>query len=56
MSTLRAYPRALPSGELEPNYNFVLLSLKPENHHWFDKADFKELIPRCEGRWIVFLG
>jgi hypothetical protein len=49
MSTLRAYPRALPSGELEPNYNFVLLSLKPENHHWFDKADFKELIPRCEG-------
>ena len=34
--TLRAYPRILPSGELEPEHKSVLLSLKPENQPYFD--------------------
>jgi hypothetical protein len=34
--TLRAYPRVLPNGELEPEHKSVLLSLKPENRNYFD--------------------
>ena len=34
--TLRAYPRVLPGGELEPEHKSVLSSLKVENRHYFD--------------------
>jgi hypothetical protein len=34
--TLRAYPSVLPSGELEPEHESVLSSLKVENRHYFE--------------------
>jgi hypothetical protein len=34
--TLRAFPRVLPSGELEPEHESVLSSLKVENRHYFE--------------------
>jgi hypothetical protein len=45
--TLRAYPRVLPSGKLEPEHESVLLSLKVENRHYFDGR-----IRRTSSGWL----
>jgi hypothetical protein len=35
--TLRPYPRVLPDGDLEPEHDTVLKSLKAENRQYFDR-------------------
>lgn len=35
---LRSHPRVLPSGELEPEHDTVLKSLKVENRQYFDRV------------------
>ena len=34
--TLRARPRVLPNGDLEPEHASMLASLRPENRHWYE--------------------
>ena len=46
--TLRAFPRILPSGELESEHKSVLESLKPENRPFFDGR-----IRRTEEGWVI---
>ncbi|THH09856.1 hypothetical protein EW146_g8556 [Bondarzewia mesenterica] len=54
--TLRAYPRVLPNGNLEPEHAAVLASLRPENRHWFEskvRKTYKDWATQVQARRAI---
>ncbi|THH07071.1 hypothetical protein EW146_g9431 [Bondarzewia mesenterica] len=54
--TLRAYPRVLPNGDLEPEHAAVLASLRPENRHWFEskvRKTYKDWATQVQARRAI---
>lgn len=70
--TLRRYPRVLPDGDLEPEYDTVVKSLKAENRRYFnrlirgtplgwfhevqDRREFLQRGGRITGPWAATVG